>query len=89
MEALILRGVPMRSAHEVVGKLVRQCEQQRCRLADLKPEIYDAIHSGLGQEVYGVLGVKNALAAFRSLGSTAPAEVEKQLSFWKDQLILN
>ncbi|MFL5341210.1 MAG: argininosuccinate lyase [Gemmataceae bacterium] len=86
MEALILRGVPMRSAHDAVGKLVRQCEQQRCRLVDLKPDVYDAVHPGLGKDVYGVLGVKNALQAFRSAGSTAPAEVEKQLAFWKSQL---
>jgi argininosuccinate lyase len=86
MEALILRSVPMRLAHEAVGKLVRQCEQQCCRLADLKPEVYDAIQPGLGKEVYGVLGVKNALAAFRGAGSTAPAEVEKQLKYWRDQL---
>ena len=86
MEALILRGVPMRLAHEAVGKLVRQCEQQRCRLADLKPGVYDAIHPGLGKTVYDVLGVKNALAAFRSAGSTAPAEVEKQLKYWREQL---
>src|SRR5438093_10203806 len=33
MEALIGRGVPMRSAHEAVGRLVRQCEEKRCRLA--------------------------------------------------------
>ncbi len=86
MEALILRGLPMRTAHEAVGKLVRQCEQQKCRLADLKPDTYDAIHPGLGKEVYGMLGVKNALAAFRSAGSTAPVEVEKQLNYWREQL---
>ena len=86
MEALILRGVPMRSAHEAVGKLVRQCEQQKCRLADLPAAVYDAIHPGLGRDVYAVLGVKNALAAFRSAGSTAPAEVAKQLEFWRSNL---
>jgi argininosuccinate lyase len=86
MEALILRGVPMRSAHEAVGRLVRQCEDKRIRLAQLPPETYDAIQPGLSATVYSVLGVKNALAAFRSVGSTAPAEVEKQLAFWKKQL---
>jgi len=32
------------------------------------------------------LGVRNALAAFRSAGSTAPAEVAGQLAFWRDRL---
>lgn len=87
MEAMISRGVPMRSAHEAVGKLVRQCEQQKCRLADLPPAVYDAIHPGLGRDVYSVLGVKNALAAFRSAGSTAPSEVNSQLEFWQKSLV--
>src|SRR5205085_4443524 len=56
MEALILRGVPMRSAHEAVGKLVRRCEEQRCRMKDLPAEAYDAIHPGLGVDAYAVLG---------------------------------
>jgi argininosuccinate lyase len=76
----------MRSAHEAVGKLVRQCEQQKSRLAALPPEAFDAIQSGLGRDVYSVLGVKNALATFRSAGSTAPAEVAKQLEFWQKSL---
>jgi len=33
-----------------------------------------------------VLGVANALAAFRSAGSTAPAEVERQLTLWTAKL---
>lgn len=86
MEFLILRGVPMRSAHEAVGKLVRQCEEKRCRLADLPPESFDAIQPGLGSEVYGVLGVVNALAAFRSAGSTAPTEVDRQLTIWRERI---
>jgi hypothetical protein len=32
------------------------------------------------------LGVRNALAAFRSAGSTAPAEVAKQLALWRGRL---
>src|SRR5439155_381212 len=35
----------------------------------------------------GVLGVKNALAAFQSYGSTAPAEVAKQLEAWRKRLM--
>jgi argininosuccinate lyase len=86
MEFLIGQGVPMRSAHEAVGKLVRLCEERRCRLSDLPPEEYETIRPGLGSGVYKVLGVANALAAFRSAGSTAPAEVEKQLAHWKKRL---
>jgi len=86
MELLIRQGVPQRAAHEAVGKLVRLCEERHCRLADLPPEVYENIRPGLGTEVYKVLGVANALNAFRSVGSTAPAEVDRQLAAWRQRI---
>jgi argininosuccinate lyase len=40
----------------------------------------------LTDEVYGVLGVERAVAAFVSYGSTAPAEVDKQVSRWREKI---
>lgn len=87
MESLIARGVPMRSAHEAVGKLVRRCEEQKCRLSDLPVEAFEESCPGGGADVRASLGVANAVAAFRSYGSTAPAEVERQLRDWKARLV--
>ncbi len=86
MEFCIALGMPMRAAHEAVGKLVRLCEQRRCRLAELPPDVYESVSAGLSAGVYKVLGVANALAAFRSTGSTAPAEVDRQLAQWRQRL---
>ena len=86
MEHCIARGMPMRAAHEAVGKLVRVCETRKCRLADLPASEFEAVSPGLSASVYSVLGVANALKAFRSRGSTAPAEVEQQLTWWQQQL---
>jgi argininosuccinate lyase len=86
MEYCIKREMPMRAAHEAVGKMVRLCEQRRCRLQDLMPAEYESIHPGLASGVYKVLGVANALNAFRSAGSTAPYEVGKQLARWRQRL---
>jgi argininosuccinate lyase len=86
MEFLVLQGMPLRSAHEAVGKLIRLCEEKRCRLAQLSAEVYDSIRQGLGSEVYNVLGVPNALSAFRSYGSTAPSQVDGQIKRWRQRL---
>jgi argininosuccinate lyase len=86
MEFFVKAGVPLRSAHEAVGKLVRQCEERRCRLSDLPAESFDAIKPGMSAEVPKVLGVQNALAAFQSAGSTAPAQVAIQLAEWRKRL---
>lgn len=86
MEFFIAQGVPMRTAHDAVGKLVRRCEQSRCRLVDLPGEAFTEVCPGLQGDVHTILGVANALAAFQSYGSTAPAEVSRQLADWKNRL---
>src|SRR5207237_7394768 len=86
MEFFVAKGIPMRSAHEAVGKLVRRCEEAKCRLADLPVAAFEEACPGIGDEVRRVLGVQNALATFRSFGSTAPAEVERQLRGWQERL---
>ncbi len=86
MEFLVAQGVPLRAAHEAVGKLVRLGEERRCRLADLPPDVYESIRPGLSSGVYKVLGIANALAAFRSAGSTAPAEVEREMTSWQKRI---
>ncbi|MGE3821252.1 MAG: argininosuccinate lyase [Isosphaeraceae bacterium] len=87
MEHLIQKGVPQRTAHEVIGHLVGLCENQGLkRLADLPDAAFRQAHPSLGADAKTILGVSNAVNAFRSFGSTAPAEVEKQLTVWKARL---
>jgi argininosuccinate lyase len=87
MEFLIQRNVPQRTAHEVIGRLVGLCERRGVkRLADLGDVELAEAHPQLGPEVRDLLGVQNTIKAFRSYGSTAPAEVEKQLEQWVKRL---
>jgi argininosuccinate lyase len=87
MEHLILQGIPQRTAHELVGRLVGACERRGLRrLADLPDDVFVEIDPRLGPEVKAILGVTNAVKAFRSYGSTAPGEVERQLNRWREQL---
>lgn len=79
MERLVADGEPMRSAHERVGKLVREAESRRCRLIDLSDDL-------IAPEVKRALGVQNAVRAFRSHGSTAPARVAEQVKAWRGRL---
>jgi argininosuccinate lyase len=84
MEFLIERGVPQRTAHEVIGRLVSSCEQRGLkRLSDLSEADLIGAHPKLDSKVHMVLGVENAVKAFRSSGSTAPIEVKKQVEEWK------
>jgi argininosuccinate lyase len=89
MEAFISRGIPQRTAHELVGKLVRLALEKRCRLADLSIDEFRTVHAELDTWVYDSLGAKQAVESFKSYGSTAPAQVATQVGRWKQRLNLS
>ncbi len=89
MEYMIKHGVPMRSAHEAVGKLVAHCEATQCRLAELPLADLHAAAPQIGPDVSTVLGVQNAVAALSSFGSGGRASVVEQLEQWKRRLTRN
>ncbi len=86
MEYLIGLGVPQRSAHEIIGKLVSKAMKQGVPLAQLPLADFQQAHAALDKKVFDVLGVENAVAAFKSVGSTAPAMVAEQVTTWKQRL---
>jgi len=86
MERLIALGVPMRSAHEAVGRLVRQCELSGSRLVDLPDAAWESVAPGAAKSIRASLGAANAVAAFQSYGSAAPAQVARQLADWQRRL---
>jgi argininosuccinate lyase len=83
MEYLIRQGVPMRTGHETVGRLVALCESKSCRLADLPLEELQAACDRIKSDVYDVLGTANAVAALSSYGSGGRGPVEEQLARWQ------
>ncbi len=86
MEELIRRGIPQRTAHGIVGRLVRKALDSNLRLSDLPLADFQAAEPSLDQSIYDSLGVERAIAAFVSYGSTAPSEVRKQLETWKQRI---
>lgn len=86
MEAMILAGVPMRSAHEAVGALVRRAIADKKRLIELDEQAFDAVLPGRATQLRRSLGARSAIQAFKSEGSTAPDKVKTQLDLWKKRL---
>jgi argininosuccinate lyase len=86
MEHLVKLGVPQRSAHEIIGRLVASAMKQNVPLAKLPLTEFQAAHASLDEKVYDALGVERAIAAFTSLGSTGPEQVAKQVAAWRKKL---
>src|SRR5690606_22810325 len=87
MEYLInQRQLPQRTAHHLVGALVGMAIGRGVPLAELSLDELRTAHPELDEQVYEVLGVENAIRAFVSYGSTAPAEVDRQIARWREKL---
>lgn len=86
MEWLIGRGMPQRTAHHLVGKMVGKAMESGVRLADLSLAEMQQLHPDLDAAVYEVLGVENAVRAFVSYGSTAPDQVRQQVERWREKV---
>lgn len=86
MEYLILRGVPMRTGHETVGKLVALAELRGCRLAELPLEELQSACELIDENVFSILGTENVVNALQSYGSGGQEPVAQQLAAWRERL---
>lgn len=86
MEYLIGRGIPQRTAHGIIGRLVGKARREKRSLAELPLADFQEAHPELDEKVYEVLGVERAVAAMQSYGSTAPDRVRAQIERWKEKL---
>ena len=89
MEYLVGLQVPMRTAHETVGRLVAHCEAKDLKLAELSLETFREINESIDESIFEVLGTANAVAVLRSEGSGGPAAVAVSLAHWQQALSLD
>jgi argininosuccinate lyase len=82
-EYLVMKKVPFRDAHRIVGKLVAQCLDQRIALQDLELPRFQEASSKIDQDVYEVLGIDNCLRRYRGVGSANPRSVRRELTRWR------
>ncbi|WP_026877000.1 argininosuccinate lyase [Jiangella gansuensis] len=78
-EWLVRQGVPFRSAHEIAGACVRECESRGIELWDLSDDDLAGISPSLTPQVRSVLSVPGSLASRSARGGTAPVRVREQL----------
>jgi argininosuccinate lyase len=77
---LVRRGVPFRTTHEVVGRLVRRAELAESSLADLSIDDYREAHETFDEDVFEVFDWKASADARTASGGTALGAIDVQLS---------
>jgi argininosuccinate lyase len=73
---LVVKGVPFREAHGIVGSLVREAEARGCDLAALPLDVYRAANE-LFEDDVRTISVDSALAARDIPGGPAPERVRQ------------
>ena len=87
MEAIMMQGVPQRTAHHKVGALVAIAKEQNKTLSQLSDDDFRKVDSGFdGAILRKSLGVHGAVASYRSYGSSGPDFVTDQIASWKKKL---
>ena len=74
---LVLKNVPFREAHGIVGRAVAYCLEKGCELPDLNLEELTGFSEVIGKDVYEVLSVEGSVNSRISTGGTALVRVEE------------
>ena len=86
MDYLIKKGVSYRDAHNIVGKMTKQCLDNKKKISDLTEAQLKKFHPKFAKDVKKVLNAKTSVSIKKSLGSTNPSLVRQQISRWKKKL---
>ena len=79
--------MPQRTAHGLVGRLVRKALDRGVRLADLPLAEFQRGRARAGRgRLRACWASRQAVAAMTSYGSTAPEQVRRQVERWKQRV---
>jgi argininosuccinate lyase len=76
---LARRGATFREAHGAVGRLIRQCEQEKLELHTLPLSAFTAAHPLFGADVFDALSTQQSIEQRDLDGGTGPRAVRAQL----------
>jgi argininosuccinate lyase len=83
---LVKRGMAFRDAHEAVGRAVRRAAERGCELGQLPLEELRAFAPLIDADALPALTLEGSVAARNHVGGTAPAQVARQIAFWRARL---
>ena len=83
---LVTKGVPFRTAHEVIGRIVLFAVQQGRTLPALTLAEFQGFHAAFAGDVFSVISPEAIVARRNNPGGTAPQRVKKALAKAKKRI---
>ena len=85
-EWLVGAGLPFRTAHHRVGKLVAFCQATKTKLNEITLEKMQEVIPEATETCLGLFSAEKSTQARNIPGGTSPEQVTKQILFWKKRL---
>jgi argininosuccinate lyase len=85
-EYLVLKGVPFRLAHQIVGKIVRYCLEEGKELESLTLDELRGFSKVIDEKIYTVLDLKHSVDSRNSVGGTSLQQVRQAISDAEEEL---
>jgi argininosuccinate lyase len=82
---LAKKGIPFREAHEITGKMVRDCLASNKELQSLSIDELKNYSAIIESDVFEALKIENIISRRRSLGGTSSESVKSQLNLLKSE----
>lgn len=86
VEYLIKKGISYREAHDIVGRMVRDCLDKDKKISSLSPQQLKRYSPKLGKDVKGILNAWASVNLKTSYGGTSPKLVARQFNIWNKKL---
>jgi argininosuccinate lyase len=83
---LVLKNIPFRKSHEIVGQIIKYAEEKNVKLNQLSLDELKMISPMFDESALEIFQIKNALSRKKTIGSPNPDLVSKQIKMWKERL---
>ncbi|MCI0469586.1 MAG: argininosuccinate lyase, partial [Nitrospirae bacterium] len=85
-EYLVRKGTPFRTAHEITGRIVRYCIDNKKLLSDMNIDEYRSFSKAMDNDVFRFVRVSESVNAKNSYGGTSPEAVKEQIKRFRKGL---
>ncbi len=83
---LVMKGVPFRDAHSIIGKLVLTCIDLGCAIDDLTLDQLKEICPVFEEDVFDAISLETCVGKRLTKGAPGPAVMQKQIELYSAYL---
>lgn len=83
---LVLKGIPFREAHKIIGEVVKYAEENNIGLSQLTLPELKKFNPSFDESVTDYLSVESSLTRKKTAGSPNPKFVTEIINYWKSEI---